>query len=398
MMNAVSLRVGALAACLASHTQIAPQPSHAVADVAIAASVAEPPTNDWRPIADRVEAAARAEYDKNPHGALSVALIAQGKIVWTGHYGHVNGPESAAPTGTTLYRLGSITKSFTALMLLKLEGDDKCALSDPIGKYVPEFKSVPNQPPSGAQPTLIELATHTSGLAREPEAQDQFASGSVGEWEATLSRMIPNIRYAAEPGSVYNYSNVGYALLGSALAKAAGVSYTRYVSEQILKPLRMDDTVFELTPELRARLAIGHQFQGGVDDTTLPAHELEGRGYRVPNGGLFSTLDDLARWTRFQMGDAGQTVFDPKELRAAQQRLITTRPNLDEGYGVGTQFKKFGETVVWGHNGGTPGYRSDFLFDPRARIGIVMLRSALGDTFDAQAILGSAFGTKSTTR
>lgn len=357
-----------------------------------ASGASVPVALDWKPIAERVEAAARAEYATHPIGALSVGLIVRDAVVWTGHFGHVGGPESPAPTGSTVYRLGSITKNFTALMLIKLEQGDRCTFSDPIGKWVPEFSIIPNQPPSGTQPTLIQLATHTGGLAREPDDQkEEFGVGAAADWETTLSRMMPRIRFASDPGSGFNYSNVGYALLGSALGKAAGVPYTTYLVEQVLTPLGMSGTVFELTPELRARLAEGHLVgDRGAIDTELPSKEVDGRGYRVPNGGLFSTLDDMCRWTRFQMGDASQAVIDPDALADSQRRLIVVGPRLGGGYSVGVQVRRFGETVAFGHNGGVPGYQADFLFNPESRVGIVVLRSAMGDEFDSIAIMKPA--------
>lgn len=364
--------------------QPAAQPSPAPASVSSG-------VGSWQTIAQGVESRASAEYAKHPVGALSVALIADDKIVWTGHYGNVSGPGSELPTGSTLYRIGSITKTFTALALLKLESEDRCAFSDPIGKYFPHFSEVPNQPPSGAQPTLIQLATHTSGLAREPEDGDEFDIGPVAQWENVLVRMIPKIRFQAEPGSAFGYSNVGYALLGSAIGKAAGTPYITYVTEQILNPLGMNDTMFDLPDSARSRVAIGHDVQDGVASTDVPERELAGRGFRVPNGALFSSLDDLARWTRFQMGDPSQSVFDPAALKAAQGRFIIAGPRLGSGYGIGIQVKRIGKATVMGHNGGTPGYRADFLFDPETKIGIVMLRSALGDDFDSDAILSKAF-------
>src|SRR5688500_8893906 len=92
---------------------------------ATAASAPARKAPDWKPIAARVEAAAHAAHAKHPVGALSVGLIVGDAVVWTGHYGHVAGPQSPPPDGSTVYRLGSVTKNFTALMLVKLEQEDR---------------------------------------------------------------------------------------------------------------------------------------------------------------------------------------------------------------------------------------------------------------------------------
>jgi CubicO group peptidase (beta-lactamase class C family) len=340
----------------------------------------------------RILASAEAEFGKCSVGALSIAIV-HGGASESRQFGHVDGKAGPAPTGSTVYRLGSVTKNFTALAFLKLEASDRCSFSDSVEKYVPEFAGIPSAPPSGAKVTLIQLATHTSGLAGDPEDAEALQVGPVAEWVRTLLQAVPKTRFVADPGSLYSYSNVGYAFLGAALERAAEVPFTQYLTEQVLVPLEMRDTVFELTAEQRARLAPGWVISESGASTVESERELAGRGYRLPAGGLFSTLDDMTRWLRFQMGEPKPKVFEPKALANARRRFVTSGPKLASGYGIGVQLRRYGEAVVFGHSGGVPGYQAEMFFDPERKLGIVILRSAVFGEFDTDAILSAAFAT-----
>ncbi len=330
------------------------------------------------------------EWETCPVGSLSIELVV-GDSTETLYLGSADGKEGPEPTGATIYRLGSVTKNFTALMFLQLEGRDRCSFSDGVETYVPEFAAIPSPPPSGAKVTLIQLATHTAGLARDPKDAEALQVGSVADWRATLLRVVPKTSYCADPGSVFSYSNVGYAFLGAALEKAAGTPIAQYLSEQLLTPLGMKDTVFDLSPEQRTRLAAGFTIDSAGPSTTESEAELAGRGYRAPVGGLFSTLDDMRRWLNYQMGASVPAGFDGKGLPAAQRRITLSGPRLDSGYGIGVQLRRFGEAVAFGHSGGVPGYQAEMYFEPERRLGIVILRSAVFGEFSTDAILAATF-------
>ncbi|MCE9594548.1 MAG: beta-lactamase family protein [Planctomycetes bacterium] len=321
---------------------------------------------------------------------MSIVLVVDNHAE-TLHLGHADGKQGPAPTGATIYRLGSVTKNFTALTFLLLESRDLCNLSDSVEKYVPEFASIPSPPPSGAKVTLIQLATHTGGLARDPKNADDLQRGPLAAWREVLSRAVPKSSYVADPGSVFAYSNLGYAFLGAALEKVAGVPFHACVTEHVLKPLGMGDTVFELTAEQRTRLAPGFTIASTGTDTSESTAEVDGRGYRVPAGGLFTTLDDMQRWLRYQMGGPAPEGSDLAELPARQRRITVSGPDLDWSYGIGVQSRRFGEVVVFGHSGGVPGYQAEMYFDPERKVGIVILRSAVFGDFQVDKIVAAAF-------
>src|SRR5262249_4860773 len=158
--------------------------------------------------------------------------------------------------------------------------------------------------------TLIQLATHTSGLAREPDHTDKYLKGPVSEWEKVLIAALDQTGYALEPGTQFSYSNIGYAILGAALSRAAGQSYVEYVSARILKPLGMVDSAFEPNDRIRARIARGYVIdRNGIDQET-PEREHQGRGYKVPNGAIYTTVADLAKFMIFELGGGPETVLD----------------------------------------------------------------------------------------
>jgi CubicO group peptidase (beta-lactamase class C family) len=105
---------------------------------------------------------------------------------------------------------------------------------------------------------LVQLATHTSGLDREPEDTDTYLKGAVADWEKVLLAALPHTKFAFEPGTRFSYSNVGYAILGAALARAAGQTYVDYVRQHVFEPLGMSDTAFEPNDRIRARIAKGY--------------------------------------------------------------------------------------------------------------------------------------------
>jgi CubicO group peptidase (beta-lactamase class C family) len=119
-------------------------------------------------------------------------------------------------------------------MLHQLAESGKVRLSDPVEKYFPDVKAVRDRFPDAPPITLVQLATHTSGLGREPDDLPTYLKGPVSDWEKVLIAALPHTRYEFEPGTRWSYSNIGYAILGASLGRAIGQPYTEYVRERIL--------------------------------------------------------------------------------------------------------------------------------------------------------------------
>lgn len=337
------------------------------------------------PLAAQLESIAAAEYAKQPLGALSVGLVRDGILAWEGHYGKIDIDGAQRPTRTTRYRIGSVTKQFTALMLLQLVEAGTVHLSDPVANYLPEVDQIQGRSPTSSPITLQQLANHTSGLPVEASNMPVTAFGSPDSWQDSLFAALRETRYAFEPGTRYHYSNIDYAVLGAALSRAAQVPYLAFVHQHILEPLNMVHTSF-VTAADDPQLAKGYVLQNGIANGTLPQREQTGRGYRVPGGGAYSTLEDLARFCAFEQGFGPEAVLRKDSLRARRDLPVVSDPNLSGGYGVGFQIFPGDGISLQGHLGGIAGYRALNALDPASGYGIVILRNMSGDAIDLLAL------------
>ena len=325
------------------------------------------------------EAYAAAEFDKDPIGSLVVGVVDAGRLAWTKSWGYANTETRQPATDATYYRIGSITKQFTALALLQLAERGKLRLSDPLVKHVPEFAQVKSPYPDAPPITLVQLATMTSGLAREPSGAFDHSVGSSAKWEQIVLTMLPRVTYAHEPGTKYLYCNIGYALLGIAIGRAAGQPFTEYVQQQILAPLGMRDTAWAAGPAMRPRLARGYDVsRSGAIDHTGPDREWDGRGYPVPNGALMSTMKDLSTFVAWELGSGPDAVLKRETQEDNYSRVLIGAGDMRGGYGIGFQVQRRGALVAYGHGGTTDGFLSQALFDRESKTGVIVFRSVTG--------------------
>jgi CubicO group peptidase (beta-lactamase class C family) len=224
------------------------------------------------------------------------------------------------------------------------------------------------------------LATMTAGLAREPRQEGPFWTGQVADWDKTLLSALPHTDYISFPGTAYSYSNIGYAMLGAALSRVAGVPYTEWERTRVLKPLGMDRTRFEIDPSIAADLATGYQVNrdGTLDDQTAAQEGRDGRGYKVPNGAIFTTVDDLGRFVAFELGNGPASVLSPARLDSAFGGFVASAADLSDGYGVGFMAMRRGTFTWLGHNGGVAGYVASMYYDRNAQLGVVLFRNVAG--------------------
>ncbi|HEV3039193.1 MAG TPA: serine hydrolase [Candidatus Angelobacter sp.] len=281
-------------------------------------------------------------------------------------YGHFAQSDPRPLNGDTIFEIGSATKVFTSLLLADMVQHGQVALDDPVSKYLPKTVKVPER--NGRSITLVDLATHTSGLPRLPgnmtpkDPGNPYADYTVDQ----LYQFLSSYQLTRDIGSKYGYSNLGGGLLGHVLALRAGTDYEALVVSRICDPLRMKSTRITLSPETKARLAVGHNAgMAPVENWDVPT--LAGAG------ALRSTANDLLNFLAANLGYTNSPLAPPMAAM-----LKTRRPTGQADLEVALGWHIFtinGKEIVW-HNGGTGGYRSFMGYDPAAKIGVVALSNA----------------------
>lgn len=324
----------------------------------------------------RFDAEVAAAVADDGAGAVSVAVFRGGDILWTKGWGWADIEHAVPAEAPTIGRTGSISKTFTATLLMELVERGLVALDDPVEDYLPEIAGLAD-PPEGARPiTFRMLASHTAGLVREPELEGA-ASGSIYRWEDKVLASIPHTGFRTPPGTAYSYSNIGFGILGLALSRAAGRPFMELMETLVFRPLGLESTTFIVdTPEELARLSVGYSVDRRTGEVSAePAtREHFGRGYKVPNGGVYSTVGDMAVFASALMGVGPVQILSPGSRRA----MRTPQPPA-EGYGLGLQIRDVDGVTVVGHGGSVAGYNAYLAFDPETTLGVAMLRTTRYD-------------------
>lgn len=286
-------------------------------------------------------------------------------------YGKSGAKDGRPLDGDTVFQIGSVTKTFTGLLLADMVVRGEVALEDPAAKYLPEGVQMSTSGAANARPiTLHHLATHTSGYPSMPRNFDP--KGEPNPVEAytvdNLFQFVSTFRLPREPGEKNEYSNLGVSLLGRLLGRRAGMEYEALIKERVLDPLAMKSTSITLTPDQTARLAPGHNIY------LQPEYVWEMKTLQA-SGSLRSTANDLLRFVGAYLG------YQDTKLKAAMEYQRTPRvpPNGTQPLLLGMSSAKIGEQWVYGHDGGKTGYRSAVLFNPATRTGIVALANARTD-------------------
>jgi CubicO group peptidase (beta-lactamase class C family) len=338
-------------------------------------------------LAEKLDALVAAEFAKDGVvGAATVGVVKGGALAWAKGYGVADIEAGTRADAGTVYRIGSITKPFTAVMLLQLVERGKVKLSDPVERYLPDINKIGGRSPGAPPVTFVQLATMTAGIDREPDDLDTFLVGPVEQWEQVMLRALEKTKYAHEPGTRFLYSNIGYAILGAALGRVAKQPYVEYMRASVLAPLGMKQTDFVPTPEIRKVLAKGYELRNGKPDGAQAAREHDGRGYKVPNGAIYTTVGDLAKFVSLWLQEGPETVLKRETIRDNLSRTGSATGDLTSGYGIGFQVTRRGTTVFYGHGGSVAGYRAQMLFHPATKTGVIVLRNVGGGPFNPSAV------------
>ena len=289
--------------------------------------------------------------------SMVAALIRHGDVVWTGSRGRaVRRGSDERPHRDTQYRIGSITKTITAALVMQLRDEGRLDLADPLSRHVPDA-------PFGDR-TLRSLLAHTAGVPAEPPGD--WWERSPGRAWADLRAAVETARAVLPAGRQYHYSNVSYALLGQLVSRLLGRSWADAVQTRVLGPLEMTRTSYH--PEEPAAQGFSvHPYAGTLTDE--PAQDTLAM---APAGQLWSTLGDLGAWLTF-LADPDSAVLAPETI---EEMAIVQSGDLRDGYGLGLRLLAHDEAVLVGHTGSMPGFLAAGFIDRATKVGAVVLANA----------------------
>ena len=294
--------------------------------------------------------------------SIVVALIDEKRTRFTGYGKTAQTTDAENADENTVFEIGSVTKVFTGTLLAEAVRRGEVALDDPISKYLPKTVKTPLR--EGKEITLLDLATHSSGL---PGLPTNFAPKDAGNpySDYTVAQMyefLSNYQLTRDIGTKYEYSNFGMGLLGHVLSLRAGMNYEDLVKTRILKPLKMNDTIITLSPRLKSRMAQGFDESGdAVSNWDIPT--LAGAG------ALRSTAKDMAKFIGANLN------LRKSGLESAFAEAHKERRSAGGKMKIGLAWHILPNAsgdIVW-HNGGTGGFRSFAGFSGTRKKGIVVL-------------------------
>lgn len=311
------------------------------------------------PIAARIDAELSAAYPPGGAGAAAI-VVRDGKTILRKGYGMANVELGVPNAPDTVFRIGSMTKQFTAVAVLMLVQEGKIAFDDPLKKFLP------NYPAGGEKITIENLLTHTSGVRSYTEMPD-FESGMRNDY--TVPEMID--RFAKEPldfppGSQWHYDNSGYFLLGAVIEKASGMAWGAFLQQRILDPLKMKSTYIGSNDQVIPHRASGYSHDENGKLVNAPFLSMT-QPYAA--GALCSTVDDLARWDEALY--AGKLVRPELLARAWTAHRLPS--GASTGYGYGWEIGSWDGHRVIEHDGGINGFSSDGIRLPDDRLFVAVL-------------------------
>ncbi|GAB4017469.1 serine hydrolase domain-containing protein [Spirosoma koreense] len=335
-----------------------------------------------------VEKLYRERMEKAHYPGVAFGIMLDGKLVYSGGLGYTDVAKKIPATSKSLFRIASMTKSLTSMAILKLRDEGKLRLDDPAENYIPELKNHKYLTADAPRITVRNLMTHSAGFPED----NPWGDRQLADSDADLLKLINGgISNSNVPSFGYEYSNLGFAMLGHIINVVAGKPYQQYITETILKPLGMNDTQWEYTRVPAEKLAHGYRWQ---DEQWLEEPLLHDGSYGAM-GGLITSIEDFSKyvalhqaaWPPRNDADTGRNAASPvkrssiREMHqpwtisglSAQARNSAGQlcPEVN-GYGYGIRWGQNckGQTGV-GHTGGLPGFGSQWRILTDYGIGII---------------------------
>lgn len=342
-----------------------------------------PSLTDLLPDVD--ERFARVQREAGVPG-VAWGVVWNGSLVHTGGAGTIRDGEDRRPDADSVFRIASMTKSFTAATVLLLRDEGRLRLDDPVATHVPALAGWRSPTADGPPVTIRQLLTMSAGLPTDDPWGDRQQGLALDRFGQLLTA---GPTFAWPPGTVFDYSNLGYGILGRVITAVAGAEYREVVRDRLLRPLGMTSTGYLAEDLPGERLAHGYVRRGA----DLVREGIDGYGALASMGGVFSTVRDLARWVAgFQAAFPARD--DPERahpLRRSARREMQQVHRMDRaiaaahapdaepsitsgGYGFGlgvTDDLETGTTI--GHSGGYPGFGSHMAWHPATGLGVIGL-------------------------
>lgn len=355
------------------------------------AEYAPPAFNDTGRL-ERIKAAIPAvdkifnDHFKTGHfPGISYALVVDGNTVHANAFGVADVKLMTQATPQTGFRIASMSKSFTALSILKLRDEGKLSLADPVSKFIPEIANVKKLTADAPAITVENLLTMSAGFPEDnPWGDRQLADTD----EELIALVRDGISFSNVPGVEFEYSNLGFGMLGRIITVVSGKPYEQYINENVLQPLGMNDSKWEYTDVPKEKFAPGYRWEDGQWREEPILHD----GIFGAMGGLTCSAEDFAKYVAFHLAAwpprndeespvaRRSTVREMHQLQrfgglAAQGKNSLGQPCPSiGGYGYGLGYRRDCSGLVSiRHGGGLPGYGSEWRFYPELGIGIVSL-------------------------
>ncbi len=293
-------------------------------------------------------------------------------------YGKTHKIFGSCPNNRTLFEMGSITKTFTCMLLARMVNNGIVNLNDPLQLFVPPQISVPSL--NGQEITLAHLATHTSGLPELPDEIKTFPSYCpLNPWRnyqsTHLYSFLSSYNLCSVPGETYNYSTFGIALLAHALVNKAGLDLETLLKAEITGPLNMEDTCITIPTSQKQRMAQGYCSLidiGNIPIFSLPAPPIE-FGALAGSGDLKTTIEDMLRYMNAVMSDKDTQI--QRDMKLCTRNLFKISENDYVGLGWHVHITPDNQDQMIWHNGQTFGFSSFAGFLPEDQIAVVILNN-----------------------
>lgn len=320
--------------------------------------------------------------EKNHYPGMAYGVVLDGALVHSGAVGMLDLQNRVPASATSLFRIASMTKSFTAMAIMKLRDRGRLSLSDPAENFIPEMREFRYPTSDSAPVTIQNLLTMTAGFPEDNPWGDRQLEDTN---EELLTLLGDGISFSNAPGVSFEYSNLGYAILGNIITRVSGMPYQKYITDEILRPLGMNDTQWEFSVIAPEKLALGYRWE---EEMWKPEPMLHDGAYGAM-GGLITSISDFSKYVALHLqawppsGGDDEGPLKRNSIREMHRPFLPTlhadakRANgtpcpVVSGYCYGLGYRQDCEgTRRISHSGGLPGFGSEFRFFPEYGIGLI---------------------------